>query len=84
MCEMILSAIKPNKKSIKKFTDQVNQMIEAAPNHKVYTHSLSSDYFKHFGKQLKLTEMGFTKLNDLIAAVSAYFQVNLLYIIVNF
>ena len=79
MCLLIkifFAAVKPNKKSIKRFTNQVNEMIEAAPNHRVYTHSLSSDYFKHFGKQLKLTEMGFTKLNDLIAAVSAYFQVN--------
>ncbi|XP_066927904.1 meiosis regulator and mRNA stability factor 1-like [Clytia hemisphaerica] len=72
---LIRKSVKPDKDIIKTFANEVQQLVQNSPNKRVLIHSLSSDYFKHFGRQLKLNDLGFNKLNDLIAAISNYFEI---------
>ena len=62
-------------KSLKKFADEVALLIEAQPGKQLGLHNLSSEYYKQYGHQLKLAELGFTKLNDLVGAISDYVEV---------
>ena len=67
--------IEPEDKSLKKFADDVALLIEAQPGKQLGLHNLSSEYYKRYGHQLKLAELGFTKLNDLVGAISDYVEV---------
>ena len=57
------------------FANEVASLIQNQPDKRLGLHNLSSEYYKHYGKQLKLADLGFAKLNDLVAAISDFVEV---------
>ncbi|XP_057311625.1 meiosis regulator and mRNA stability factor 1-like isoform X1 [Hydractinia symbiolongicarpus] len=68
---------KPNggHKPLKLFANEVSLLIKNQPDKRLGLHNLSSEYYKYYGKQLKLAELGFSKLNDLVTAISDYVEI---------
>lgn len=68
-------------KPLELFANEVSLLIKNQPDKRLGLHNLSSEYYKYYGKQLKLAELGFSKLNDLVTAISDYVEVSIFYFV---
>lgn len=75
MCLCTLEKKKPSQKVLKRFANEVADLIRSKPEKQLAFHNLSSEYHKYYKKHLKLSDFGFTKLNDLVSAISDYVEV---------
>ena len=60
---------------VRLFKKEMEELLQQQPQHSVLLSNFMASYVKHFGQKFKLSSFGFTRLTDLIKAVSGVVEV---------
>ena len=61
---------------VKLFQKEISELLAQQPYYSVLLSNFMASYVKHFGQKFKLSLFGFTRLTDLIKAVSSVAEVS--------
>ncbi|XP_028415936.1 meiosis regulator and mRNA stability factor 1-like [Dendronephthya gigantea] len=60
---------------VKLFKREISELLKKQPQHSILLSNFMASYVKHFGQKFKLSSFGFTRLTDLIKAVSSVAEI---------
>ena len=72
---IVLSQEKQKSRVLETFGQEVVSLIKSQPEKTLALHNLSAEYSKFYGRKLKLSELGFSKLTELVDALSDYVEI---------